>query len=109
MLYFIFGVLHPAIVKTVQMYKGVIPFILLQLFALGIVGYFPALVNYLPNRVSYLSETAPPPKNPKIQYCLEKFVFKEVQDDKNDHFYCFEECSRDRFLCITKEFRKECY
>ena len=45
--------------------------------------YFPALVNYLPNRVSYLSETAPPPKNPKIQYCLEKFVFRELQGDKN--------------------------
>ena len=81
-LFYLRGV-APAIVKTVQMYKGVIPFITLQLFALGIVGYFPALVNYLPNRVSYLSETAPPPKNPKIQYCLEKFVFNELNINNN--------------------------
>ena len=81
-LFYLRGV-APAIVKTVQMYKGVIPFILLQVFALGIVGFFPALVNYLPNRVSYLSETAPPPKNPKIQYCLEKFVYNEVKDKNN--------------------------
>ena len=81
-LFYLRGV-APAIVKTVQMYKGVIPFIMLQLFALGIVGYFPALVNYLPNRVSYLSDTAPPPKNPKIQYCLEKFVFNELNIENN--------------------------
>ena len=81
-LFYLRGV-APAIVKTVQMYKGVIPFIMLQLFALGIVGYFPALVNYLPNRVSYLSDTAPPPKNPKIQYCLEKFVFNELNVENN--------------------------
>ena len=36
-LFYLRGV-APAIVKTVQMYKGVIPFIMLQLFALGIVG-----------------------------------------------------------------------
>jgi hypothetical protein len=81
-LFYLRGV-APAIVKTVQMYKGVIPFIVLQLFALGIVGYFPALVNYLPNRVSYLSDTAPPPKNPKIQYCLEKFIFNELSIQNN--------------------------
>ena len=81
-LFYLRGV-APAIVKTVQMYKGVIPFIMLQLFALGIVGYFPALVNYLPNRVSYLSDTAPPPKNPKIQYCLEKFIFNELSIENN--------------------------
>ncbi|MDC0457393.1 TRAP transporter large permease subunit [Alphaproteobacteria bacterium] len=81
-LFYLRGV-APAIVKTVQMYKGVIPFIMLQLFALGIVGYFPALVNYLPNRVSYLSDTAPPPKNPKIQYCLEKFVFNKLNIENN--------------------------
>ena len=71
-LFYLRGV-APAIVKTVQMYKGVIAFICLQLLALGIVGYFPALVNYLPNRQSYLSENSPPPKNPKLQYCLENY------------------------------------
>ena len=71
-LFYLRGV-APAIVKTVQMYKGVIAFICLQLLALGIVGYFPSLVNYLPNRQSFLSENSPPPKNPKLQYCLEKY------------------------------------
>jgi len=70
-LFYLRGV-APAIVKTVQMYKGVIPFIALQLLALVIVGLYPQLVNYLPNRVSLLSETAPPPRNPKLQYCLEQ-------------------------------------
>tara|TARA_B100000242_G_scaffold106337_1_gene73633 strand:- start:697 stop:3357 length:2661 start_codon:yes stop_codon:yes gene_type:complete len=71
-LFYLRGV-APAIVKTVQMYKGVVPFILLQILALFIVGSYPALVNYLPNRTSYLSDNAPPPKNPRLQYCLENY------------------------------------
>jgi hypothetical protein len=70
-----------ASVKTISMYKGVIPFILLQLLALVIVGYFPQLVNYLPNRMSLVSETAPPPRNPGLQYCVEKLVFSELADN----------------------------
>ena len=72
-LFYLRGV-APAVVKTINMYKGVIAFIMLQLVALGIVGYFPSLVNYLPNRMSLLSETAPPPRNPKLQYCLEDYT-----------------------------------
>ncbi|MGB1006980.1 MAG: TRAP transporter large permease, partial [Thalassobaculaceae bacterium] len=45
-LFYLRGV-APAIVRTVSMYKGVIPFIALQLLALVIVGGFPQLVNYL--------------------------------------------------------------
>ncbi|MBX2880467.1 MAG: TRAP transporter large permease subunit [Granulosicoccus sp.] len=81
-LFYLRGV-APAIVKTINMYKGVIAFICLQLIALGIVGYFPSLVNYLPNRLSLLSETAPPPRNPKLQYCIEQFttdLFASNQD-----------------------------
>jgi len=78
-LFYLRGV-APAIVKTVQMYQGVIAFILLQLAALGIVGYYPPLVNYLPNRVSFLSDTAPPPRNPKLQYCLENYVSEELAE-----------------------------
>ena len=66
------------------MYKGVIPFITLQLLALGVVGFYPSLVNYLPNRVSFLSETSPPPKNPKLQYCIEKYVGENVLTDENN-------------------------
>jgi TRAP-type mannitol/chloroaromatic compound transport system permease large subunit len=76
-LFYLRGV-APAVVRTVQMYKGVIAFISLQLIALGIVGVFPQLVNYLPNRVSFLSETSPPPRNPKLQLCLEDYVSERL-------------------------------
>ncbi len=79
-LFYLRGV-APPIVKTIQMYKGVIAFIFLQLTALGIVGYYPQLVNYLPNRVSFLSDTSPPPRNPKLQYCLDEFVTEKVASE----------------------------
>ncbi len=73
-LFYLRGVAPPE-VKTTQMYLGVVPFIALQLVALGIVGAFPSLVNYLPNRVYLTSETAPPPKSPRLQACLEDYLF----------------------------------
>ncbi len=75
-LFYLRGVAPPA-VKTLDIYKGVVPFILLQLLGLAIVGNYPALVNYLPYRSSFLSETAPPPRNPKLQYCLEQYLTGE--------------------------------
>ena len=63
------------------LYKGVIAFITLQLMALTIVGAYPPLVNYLPNRVSLTSETAPPPRNPRLQYCLTQFVNETLASD----------------------------
>jgi len=79
-LFYLRGV-APSIVKTLDMYKGVVAFICLQLVALGIVGLYPQLVNYLPNRSSLLSETAPPPKNPRLQYCMEKVVYEDFQQN----------------------------
>lgn len=79
-LFYLRGV-APAIVRTVDMYKGVIAFILLQVGALLIVANFPPLVNYLPNRVSFLSDTAPPPRNPKLQMCLEDYVAERLERD----------------------------
>lgn len=76
-LFYLRGV-APAAVKTLNMYKGVVAFIVLQLIALAIVGYYPPLVNYLPNRMSLLSETAPPPRNPKLQYCLDEYSGREI-------------------------------
>ncbi len=78
-LFYLRGV-APQSVKTVQMYRGVIAFITLQLIALGIVGSYPPLVNYLPSRMSFLSDTAPPPKNPKLQYCIEEYTFEKLSD-----------------------------
>jgi len=79
-LFYLRGV-APAVVKTIDIYKGVIPFIGLQLVALVIVGMTPSLVNYLPNRVSFLSETSPPPRNPKLQYCLSQYIQGKLSDD----------------------------
>ncbi len=79
-LFYLRGV-APAAVKTVQMYKGVVAFICLQLGALLIVGNYPQLVNYLPNRVSFLSETSPPPRNPKLQQCLEEYAGDKLAND----------------------------
>ena len=75
-LFYLRGVAPPSI-RTLEIYKGVIPFIALQLLALGIVGYFPSLVNYWPMRVSLTSETAPPPANPRLQYCIERRVLPQ--------------------------------
>lgn len=75
-LFYLRGVAPPE-VKTTSIYKGVTAFIGLQLLALVIVGGYPALVNYLPNRVSLTADTAPPPLNPRLQYCLERYVAAE--------------------------------
>ncbi len=74
-LFYLRGV-APPIVRTLSMYKGVVPFILLQLIGLAIVGFYPPLVNYLPSKVYLTSETAPPPKNPRLQACVEQHLFR---------------------------------
>ncbi|MBD3679697.1 MAG: TRAP transporter large permease subunit [Rhodobacteraceae bacterium] len=79
-LFYLRGV-APKAVKTIQMYKGVIAFIGLQLLALVIVAFNPPLVNYLPMRVSLTAETAPPPVNPALQYCIEKYVSEEFDEN----------------------------
>jgi tripartite ATP-independent transporter DctM subunit len=79
-LFYLRGV-APSSVATTSIYKGVVPFILLQLLALGIVGYTPSLVNYLPTRLSLLGEQAPPPINPRLQTCIEETVFVRFQTD----------------------------
>ena len=81
-LFYLRGV-APAVVKTLQIYRGVIPFICLQLIALVIVGLVPQLVNYLPNRVALLSETAPPPRNPRLTYCVDKYVTEQLADGRS--------------------------
>ena len=67
--------MSPPSVKTTQIYRGAVVFIGLQLLALAIAGFYPSLVNYLPNRTYLTSDTAPPPVNPKLQECLEDYVF----------------------------------
>lgn len=80
-LFYLRGV-APPVVRTLQMYKGVIPFIALQLSALVIVGFNPQLVNYLPTRMSLLSETAPPPANPRMQACIKEYTEMRFAEDR---------------------------
>ena len=82
-LFYLRGV-APAIVKTLEIYRGAAVFIVLQLIGLAIAGAFPSLVNYLPNRVYLSSETAPPPMNPKLQHCLEEYVFARYDESGNE-------------------------
>ena len=81
-LFYLRGVAPPD-VKTTQIYRGAVAFIVLQLAGLAIAGYFPGLVNYLPYRTYLTSETAPPPMNPRLQECLEDYVFN-VYDERRD-------------------------
>ena len=79
-LFYLKGV-APKIVQTLDIWKGVVPFIILQLIGLGIVGFYPSLVNYLPNRVYLTSNVAPPPMNPKLQYCLQEYKFAKYESN----------------------------
>lgn len=72
------------VVRTVEIYKGVIPFIALQLAGLAIVGYLPSLVNYLPSRVYLTSDVSPPPMNPKLQECLQDYVFERYANEESE-------------------------
>ncbi len=80
-LFYLRGV-APAIVKTMQIYRGAIPYIGLQLVALVIVAVSPSMVNFLPKYVSLSSETAPPPINPRMQFCIEKYLFDYYDDQE---------------------------
>ena len=77
-LFYLRGV-APKGVRTVDIYKGVVPFIAIQLLVLGVVAGYPTLVTYLPTRVSLGSDTSPPPSNPRLQFCIEEFVNDEFQ------------------------------
>ncbi|MEN8808520.1 MAG: TRAP transporter large permease subunit, partial [Desulfobacterales bacterium] len=81
-LFYLRGV-APAVVKTLEIYRGAAPFIVLQLVAILIVALTPSLVNYLPKRVSLSVETAPPPINPQLQYCIEEYLF-DYYDENGD-------------------------
>jgi len=41
----------PPEVTTMQIYKGIVPFVSIQVFALGLVALFPALTTWLPKAV----------------------------------------------------------
>ena len=80
-LFYLKGV-APKFVTTLNIWKGVVPFIALQLIGLGIVGFYPSLVNYLPARTYLTSHVAPPPMNPKLQHCLQDYKFEIYNNDE---------------------------
>jgi TRAP-type mannitol/chloroaromatic compound transport system permease large subunit len=41
----------PKEIETQNMYKGVMPFIAVQIFALFIVGFFPEIATWLPDKL----------------------------------------------------------
>jgi TRAP-type mannitol/chloroaromatic compound transport system permease large subunit len=82
-LFYLRGVAPPE-VKTTHIYKGAVAFIALQLVGLGIAGYFPSLVNYMPNRTHLTAETAPPPVNPKLQLCMEQDLLPYYGENRDD-------------------------
>ena len=104
-LFYLRGVASKA-VKTIEMYKGVIPFITLQLIALAVVGSYPYLVNYLPNRLSFTSETSPPPKNPKLQLCIENFMKENVLSNKNATKNSIDLLANADLTTLPKEYKK---
>ena len=81
-LFYLRGVAPPQ-VKTTHIYKGAVAFIGLQLLGLAIAGYFPSLVNYMPNRTHLTADTAPPPVNPKLQQCIEQDLFPYYGDNRD--------------------------
>lgn len=105
-LFYLRGV-APAVVKTIDMYKGVIAFIGLQLIALLIVGLVPQLVNYLPNRSTLLSETAPPPKNPRLQYCMENLVYDDFTQNSSGILAAIETASALDMSYLPKGLQKD--
>ncbi len=80
-LFYLKGV-APKFITTLNIWKGVVPFIALQLVGLGIVGFYPTLVNYLPARTYLTSHVAPPPMNPKLQHCLQEYKFAIYNNDE---------------------------
>ena len=100
-LFYLRGVAPPS-VRTLQIYRGAIAFIALQLAGLAIAGYFPALVNYLPNRIYLTSETAPPPMNPRLQRCIEEQVFT-IYDERGGELLAGVESMRGLDLSVLPE------
>jgi tripartite ATP-independent transporter DctM subunit len=104
-LFYLRGVASKA-VKTMDIYKGVVPFIGLQLLALVIVGSFPSLVNYLPNKTFLTSDNSPPPMNPKLQQCLEEEVFSLYGRDEGKIVSAIEAMQRIDLTMLPKQYQQ---
>ncbi len=104
-LFYLRGV-APKSVTTIQIYKGAAAFIVLQLFGLAIAGAFPNLVNYLPNKTHLTSETAPPPSNPKLQQCLEDYIFVDYDQRRSTIEASIERIKTARLSYLPDEYQE---
>lgn len=104
-LFYLRGV-APKSVTTIQIYKGAAAFIVLQLLGLAIAGAFPNLVNYLPNKTHLTSETAPPPSNPKLQQCLEDYIFVDYDQRRSTIEASIERIKTARLSYLPDEYQE---
>ncbi len=104
-LFYLRGV-APKGVTTIQIYKGAAAFIVLQLAGLAIAGTFPSLVNYLPNKMHLISETAPPPSNPKLQECLEDYLFNDYDNNRATIEASIERIKTANLAYLPEEYRE---
>ena len=104
-LFYLRGVADKAI-STLAIYRGVVPFIALQLFGLVIVGTLPQLVNYLPNRFYLSSYNAPPPQNPKLQACVEEYLSDELIAQRTEMELAIATLEKVDFSALPKKMAK---
>ncbi|MDA0703412.1 MAG: TRAP transporter large permease subunit [Proteobacteria bacterium] len=104
-LFYLRGVAPPQ-VRTTDIYRGVVAFIGLQLLGLAVVGFFPPLANYLPAYSSLTSETAPPPKNPRLQACMEENLFT-YYDQEGDTLRAAIQSIASRDMSVLPEARRK--
>ncbi len=102
-LFYLRGV-APKSIKTTEIWKGASVFIFLQLVGLGIVGYFPQLVNYLPLRSYYSSEVSPPPLNPKLQNCLIEYTYDKYNKNFDNSLIIIESINSNSLNFIPKDY-----
>ena len=100
-LFYLRGV-APKSIKTTEIWRGASVFIFLQLVGLGIVGYFPQLVNYLPLRSYYTSEVSPPPLNPKLQDCLVDYTYDKYNKNFDNSLILVNEIQADNLYFIPQ-------
>ncbi len=105
-LFYLRGV-APKSIKTTEIWKGASVFIFLQLVGLGIVGFFPQLVNYLPLRSYYTSEVSPPPLNPKLQNCLIEYTYDKYNKNFDNSLILVDSINSNSLNFIPKNYYDE--
>jgi len=94
------------LIDTLQIYKGAVAFIVLQLAGLVIAAGFPSLVNYLPTRAYLTSDSAPPPNNPRLQLCIEDMLIPQYAQQKDSILKAIDELAATRHEPVPDAVRR---